>query len=316
MVMDFYSNDQSFCRCQNQWKSTLDKLFFPGHVYGTSGGRIERYFQTYRQVVARVSLFPQTVCHSSSDLQQVGRGERASIIAHIVIAGGGYIEQDGIRLSFSAGDISYRHLATPSRVVFESSSEIFAIYQSMIDFNLGSGGWQRAGNIKPKVVKGAGVSAYAAKYLFSELALSEPGRAENLFMLSAARWLLAGAYYSDVRASGGKESFNGSRWQALLSYIDVHLFDNELMSASICAKHVGISIRYLHKIFEMQGMHFSEFVLQRRLDAARALLGDVAYREYSIGTIAYQCGFSSAAHFSRVFKKRFSVSPSKYREVL
>jgi len=41
------------------------------------------------------------------------------------------------------------------------------------------------------------------------------------------------------------------------------------------------------------------------------LLADV---QLNISEIAYKVGFSSQAYFSTVFKSKFSVTPSEYRE--
>jgi AraC-like DNA-binding protein len=50
-------------------------------------------------------------------------------------------------------------------------------------------------------------------------------------------------------------------------------------------------------------------VWQVRLEHAYALLRANASGATSVQEIAWQSGFSTAAHFSRVFKQRFGVPP-------
>jgi len=61
--------------------------------------------------------------------------------------------------------------------------------------------------------------------------------------------------------------------------------------------------------------HFQEspgrWLLRKRLDYAGALLRGT---EMNITEVAFESGFEDVAHFSRVFKERFQVSPSHYRQ--
>lgn len=95
-------------------------------------------------------------------------------------------------------------------------------------------------------------------------------------------------------------------------YIEVNLCNPELNNQLI-ADSQGISPRYLNKLFEEQSDSVHSLVLEKRLCRSLKLLQDPAYKGYSIEKIAYNVGFSSGAHFSRCFKKRFGQSPSQFR---
>ena len=56
-----------------------------------------------------------------------------------------------------------------------------------------------------------------------------------------------------------------------------------------------------------------QYVLRRRVERAQAMLGD---RSKQLLEIAMACGFSSHAHFSRMFRQVLGVSPSEYRRNL
>jgi AraC-like DNA-binding protein len=87
---------------------------------------------------------------------------------------------------------------------------------------------------------------------------------------------------------------------------DVNLSPNKIAEAN------GISIRYLYTLFSEQGETVSGWVRRRRLLRCRAEL-DGADTEGSITEIAYRWGFNDSAHFSRLFKASFGMSPTQYR---
>ncbi|WP_203140953.1 choline metabolism transcriptional regulator GbdR [Marinobacter mangrovi] len=93
----------------------------------------------------------------------------------------------------------------------------------------------------------------------------------------------------------------------------------ELMDANIeepieleeLASFVGISRRQLERLFLK---HFnctpSRYYLKLRLDRARQLLKQTTY---SIIEVASMCGFVSAPHFSRCYRKYIGISPKEER---
>lgn len=78
------------------------------------------------------------------------------------------------------------------------------------------------------------------------------------------------------------------------------------------AKFLYISPRHLQKLYQKQfGLSCMSDVINNRILLARNLLKDT---NMSIIQISIQCGYSSAEHFSRQFKKHTGLSPKKYRE--
>ncbi|SDE22045.1 helix-turn-helix domain-containing protein [Paraburkholderia lycopersici] len=95
-------------------------------------------------------------------------------------------------------------------------------------------------------------------------------------------------------------------------YILQHLHQEDLTPVHI-AEANGISLRYLHMLFQRSDMTVSGFVLQSRLNACRRALLDPSYHRFQIGEIAFRWGFNSTSHFCRVFKEKFGQSPSDAR---
>lgn len=78
------------------------------------------------------------------------------------------------------------------------------------------------------------------------------------------------------------------------------------------ANLVHLSPGYFSNMFRLEvGMSFSDYLIQVRIDGAKAMLRRF---ELSVEEISAKCGFNSLAHFSRTFKERTGVSPLKYRK--
>jgi AraC-like DNA-binding protein len=96
------------------------------------------------------------------------------------------------------------------------------------------------------------------------------------------------------------------------AWIEGHLDDPGIGPESIAAAHY-ISVRYLHKLFEPEGVSVSEWVRQKRLDHCQRDLLNPAFADQAIVTIASRWGLTNGAHFSRLFRAMYGCSPREYR---
>lgn len=101
-------------------------------------------------------------------------------------------------------------------------------------------------------------------------------------------------------------------WAAACSHIERHLSDPAL-SASKVAAAIGVSTRHLSRVFAQAGTSLPKYVLDSRLDAARAMLQEPAAMSMTIAEIAHHCGFASAAHFSNAFTSHFGERATDVR---
>ncbi|MGW1029618.1 helix-turn-helix domain-containing protein [Streptomyces sp. NPDC002577] len=85
------------------------------------------------------------------------------------------------------------------------------------------------------------------------------------------------------------------------------------LSPQMLADEHGISLRYLHKLFQEQGTTVSGWVRQRRLDACRAELARPEASGRAIAPLAARWGFISPSHFSHAFRKAYGMSPAQWR---
>ncbi|MFL6603654.1 MAG: helix-turn-helix domain-containing protein [Steroidobacteraceae bacterium] len=96
----------------------------------------------------------------------------------------------------------------------------------------------------------------------------------------------------------------------VITYIRRNLADPELRTSSV-AKALGISPRSVQYVFEHLATTASAFILEARLDKAVERL--TLDPRGSITELAFDCGFSDSAYFSRCFRDRFGASPRDYR---
>ncbi|MBT8441888.1 MAG: helix-turn-helix domain-containing protein [Gammaproteobacteria bacterium] len=95
-------------------------------------------------------------------------------------------------------------------------------------------------------------------------------------------------------------------------YAEDNLRDPDL-SPAVVAAALGVSERYLHKLFQSEDLSLTAFIWDRRLRNCRADLEDPSMAGRSITEIAHAWGFKSSSHFSRTFKKAFGLSPREVR---
>lgn len=103
-----------------------------------------------------------------------------------------------------------------------------------------------------------------------------------------------------------------ARRREAVEYMRTHLGEQSL-SADKVADALFISRRRLYQLFD-DGQGISERIKGLRIDRAKALLSDPAKASRGIAEVAKDCGFATAAHFSRTFSKLVGQTPTEFRE--
>ncbi|MFD8788050.1 helix-turn-helix domain-containing protein [Kitasatospora sp. NPDC059599] len=129
-------------------------------------------------------------------------------------------------------------------------------------------------------------------------------------LLSALVTELAGAR----PAAAGEDTPTTHLVRRVRQYVDHHLADPELAPERIAHAH-HISVRYLHRIFEGEGVTVSRLVQQRRLEACARELARRGRTAPTVSAVAQRWGFVNPAHFSRIFRAAYGVSPREWRDL-
>jgi AraC-like DNA-binding protein len=114
------------------------------------------------------------------------------------------------------------------------------------------------------------------------------------------------------QAAYERRGVRAGRLRAIKADIGRFLCDPGLSIDRIAAGH-RISSRYIRKLFQEEGMTFSDFVLHLRLERARKLLLSREGSSSTIASIAHACGFGDQSYFNRTFRRSYGITPSDFR---
>jgi len=150
-----------------------------------------------------------------------------------------------------------------------------------------------AGKADPARIDAAYRRAFAAQSL---------GEFEDI---AAEQLLIAHGAIEEARASSGSQLVEGA-----CAYIQEHYADPD-MSLNAAAARVFVSPTYLSILFKKKlGVTFIDYLINLRLEKAKALLRDTALRTYEV---AAGTGYSDPQYFSVCFKKYTGLTPTEYR---
>jgi two-component system response regulator YesN len=113
-----------------------------------------------------------------------------------------------------------------------------------------------------------------------------------------------------IQDSLGEESSDDRLYSAMLEYVVENYMDCNL-SLSMVAEKLNLTPSYVTRYFKNKnGLPLMQYVSKVRIDKAKELLESSSL---AIKEIVEQVGFVDENNFSRAFRKREGVSPTKYR---
>jgi AraC-like DNA-binding protein len=116
----------------------------------------------------------------------------------------------------------------------------------------------------------------------------------------------------DGLAHAEGRGIRAARLRAIMTDITANLGNCDLTAAAV-AQRLGVTPRYVHKLFEGEGLTFSSFVIDQRLSRAHRILSDPRFKERSISSVAFHVGFGDLSYFNRSFRRRYDATPSDIR---
>ena len=121
-------------------------------------------------------------------------------------------------------------------------------------------------------------------------------------------------FNANIKLLMGGTYSGGSNWNKAATDIDkcfkIYYYRKNISLEDIAARS-HLSPNYFHRLFT-KTFHVSPFSyirIMRMEEAVRQLI----YSYKTVKEIAYDSGYEDEAYFSRSFKKRYQVSPGKYR---
>lgn len=138
--------------------------------------------------------------------------------------------------------------------------------------------------------------------------------AERAAAANAARDMALALLQATHEGMADPERFARGFHRAALGLIDVECGDPELTPERI-AVALGCSRASLYRAFGKHGESVSAAIWQARLERARRMLGSAQGIGLLVSEIAALSGFREMPTFTRMFKRRYGMTPSDAREV-
>lgn len=316
LILSGYRKDTSELRKQDRldyWRDIICDEFVQldcekvtsGDFIGELHGGVGISQLRFSEVIAD----PQFVVRSR---RQIARSTQADFLISFQVEQRGLIRQNGREALLTPGSFAMYDSTQPYSLTFKERFHQFVLQmpKDILARHLINPEQYTAIPISGQ----AGLGAVLSNFIFSlakelqNVSQASDELADNLVEMIAL------AFSSSLMLDqvGTQSVVRKSLRRRILHFIDTNLC-NPLLSNACIAQAVGISVRYLHKLFEDEQETIHALILRRRLERARALLVDPRYAGHSIEQIAYNTGFASAPHFSRSFKKHFGISPSDAR---
>jgi AraC-like DNA-binding protein len=231
------------------------------------------------------------------------------------VEGSSVIEQDGVRSVLNPGDFTLYDSTRPFARIFTERARIFVMRFPQNMISLPSHTMRSITATRLGADEGIGVVVSPFMKNIADNMDELTGWAGTRVMHSLID--LVGAALAEKIFLEFQER-GGARTQGFLrvcDYILENLSDPNLTPDNI-ASATFISTRQLHKLFHAEHVTVSQWVRDRRLEACRRQLSDPSDARMSVSDIAASWGIFDAAHFSRIFKQAYGLSPREYRRSL
>lgn len=116
----------------------------------------------------------------------------------------------------------------------------------------------------------------------------------------------------DARESAGQRGGKVARLRKA-KFLIVNNCARQDLSVAGVAQELGVTPRYLQRLFEADGKTFSSFLIEQRLKRAHRMLREPEFAERPVSSIAYDVGFGDLSYFNRCFRRAYNATPSDVR---
>jgi AraC-like DNA-binding protein len=229
-----------------------------------------------------------------------------------LVRGHGVVEQDGRQARLQAGDLVFVDLSRPVQWAMSSMRVVAVVFPRAL---LPLRREDTAALTGTRIAGDRGVAALVSS-LARELAdhLDDEDAAGGMRTGTAVLDLVAAGLTSrlDRHNAVAPDIFRRSLLVRVQAFIEERLADPELSPGMIASAH-HVSVRYLYRLFEDEGVSVAAWIRRRRLERCRRDLLDPALRRLQVRAIGARWGMRDATQFSRAFRRAYGVPPGEYR---
>jgi AraC family transcriptional regulator len=282
----------------DEWADTLSRPPLVDMAIG-GGCLVRRWRDTHPEVVQPGLDSHLVVLHLGSPKRVERLGEGACLVADVAPHAISVVPEGAAYAWTTRGPTDYAHVyvsptraAKAAQAIFDRDGRGIALHESV-------GG-------EDPVLSGL-------MWGMLEEARAEGG-GDPLYLDTLAEAFLARLLrsHSDLGRAGPRARYALAprRLAEVVAYVEANLVE-ELTLARLAAVARLSRFHFSRAFAQATGVPPHTFVVQRRLEAAKALLQAT---DLSIEHVARRCGFADASHFSARFRRSFGVTPSAYRQ--
>jgi AraC-like DNA-binding protein len=209
-----------------------------------------------------------------------------------------------------SGDVQILDLAQPNITAAKASGTIAIV----VPRDTLRRALPTAGDLHGLVLRGdSGTGGLLADYMRSLVARADAITMADAPLIAQATtdMITACSHTTAETVERARTAIEMTMLERIQRHISTRLDSPELHAEALCGLF-GISRTRLYRLFEPLG-GVASYIQEQRLGRAYAELSNPARNHRRIYEIAFGLGFSSEAHFSRIFRSTFGLSPSDVR---
>lgn len=273
---------------------------------------------TFRSSVTQRNLGPLTILEFEVEPYQIhlaeklGSAPRERLVLWLSLNGAGWVEQGGVTTKLDPTILCVYGANRPRTFAFTEPSRGIAVLLPLEAIRQALQGWELALPLNIDCTRGAGA-------VLAEVVRSIARHKDDLGEETGPRLsdVLVGLLTSVVCVLPDALRMMPSRLELfhkarIKRFVREHLRDPGL-DVDMVSRAVGLSTRYIHKLFSSEPEPLMKWVWAERIQGACKEIEKTALRHKAISQIGFSWGFSGPAHFSRSFRNRYGVSPLEYR---
>lgn len=294
------------------WRDVVCRTFFIADCQAPAERPFHGSIATTATPQIAVSRLRSGAQHVMRSAEHVRRTAEEVFLVNLQVSGTGAFLQDGREVLLRPGDFTCSDSTRPCEMRYTDDFEqlVFHMPRQLVERTVGA-----TGRLTTRAIEaGSPIGSIVSPFLRQVAA-----QAQNVQPSTAAR--LADVSLALVMTALGEIAGGDHEprlWGRLAlreranQVIDAQAGDPELNPSAVAAA-LGISLRYLQEIFRDNGATPSDWIWRRRLEMSRRDLCAPSMAATSISHIAFACGFSDVAHFSRRFRAAYGMSPRDFR---
>ncbi|MFF3547573.1 helix-turn-helix domain-containing protein [Streptomyces platensis] len=297
------------------WSGAVSRSLVPVEVLPLTGRPFDGLLESHRLGYVRISTLEADAARISRTEALIARAPRSEpqVGVGVQVSGRAVLEQDGRHAEVPPGGLVLYDTERPYAVDYPERFRTHLFHLPRRLLGVPERDLRQASATAVSPAEGCGPVVLPFLGTLAASAHSYPAPVGDRLAGSVADLLSAlVAQLALARTPDEPDTPNAHLVRRVREYIDRHLGDPELSPERIAHAH-HISVRYLHRLFEGEGVTVSRVVQQRRLEACARELARRGRTAPTVSAVAQRWGFVNPAHFSRTFRAAYGVSPREWR---